>query len=107
MGAPHRPCDCKGNPCDDQVLIDIVNAVKRKQKLEGPICNHACAINPLDIKAMQGVTMQDIPPVLFERALSISNSLDINQQMLSTITSCSVPSLPWDGPCGQGMLLKV
>ena len=95
---PHTdPVNCKGNPCDDQVLIDIVNAVKRKQKLEGPIHNHACAINPLDIKAMQGVTMQDVPPVLFERALSISSSLDINQHdaVCNHFMFCALSSLGW------------
>lgn len=95
---PHPdPLECRGNPCDAQVLIDLINAVKRKQKSEGHVRNHARAIRPLDIKAMQGITAQGVPPILFERALTIKNSLDINQRdaVRNHFMFCALSSLGW------------
>ena len=95
---PHPdPLECRGNPCDAQVLIDLINAVKCKQKSEGHAWNHAHAICPLDIKAMQGITAQGVPPILFERALTIKNSLDINQcdAVCNHFMFCALSSLGW------------
>jgi hypothetical protein len=93
------PDECQGNPCEAQVICDLVNAIKNKHKLEGRVRNHAWAIRIEDIKKLQGVTESRVPPVLFQWALTSVDSLDVTQRV---ITSCSAQFRLLVGPCGPG-----
>jgi hypothetical protein len=91
------PAECQGNPCEAQVIRDLVNAIKNKHKLEGRVRNHAWAIRIEDIKNLQGVTESRVLPVLFQRALTSVDSLDVTQRdaVRDHFMFCTISSLGW------------
>jgi hypothetical protein len=86
-----------GNPCDAQVLHDLINAIKNKHKLDGHVRNHARAIQREDIKKMQAVTAARVPDVLFQRAFNFIDSLDVIQKdaVRDHLMFCALSSLGW------------
>ena len=46
---------------------------------------------------MQDITAQGVPPIIFQRALTIPNSLDIHQHdaVHNHLTFCALSSLGW------------
>ncbi|KAF8340714.1 uncharacterized protein EI90DRAFT_3117249 [Cantharellus anzutake] len=91
------PDECEGNPCEAQVIHDLVNAIKNKHKVEGRVHNHARAIWIEDIKKLQGVTASRVPVVLFQRALTTVDSLDVAQRdaVRDHLMFSAISSLGW------------
>jgi len=91
------PDECEGNPCEAQVIHDLVNAIKNKHKVEGRVRNHARAIRIEDIKKLQGVTASRVLAVLFQWALTTVNSLDVTQRdaVHDHLMFCAISSLGW------------
>jgi hypothetical protein len=98
---PHPdPDECKGNPCNSHLIIDLIKSVKNHHASEGMVQNHARAIWISDITAMQNVMAAHCPLDLVLKALNPkipNDSFTLKQQddLHSHLMLCALTSLGW------------